>query len=61
MNPDTGKMKRHSEMTEKEKETFIPIPEKMPISEIKGMSRSQAKRNEYMAEVARKKNEGLNR
>ena len=57
MNSDTGKMKRYDDMTEEEKKSgkFFPVPEGMPISEIKTLSRSQQKREEYMKEVYEKK------
>lgn len=63
MNSETGKMKRFEDMTEEEVKSgkFFPVPNNMKMSEIKQISRSQQKRDEYMAEVARKKKEGLNR
>ena len=63
MNKYTGKMIRQEDlekMSQADRDKFFPIPPGMPISKVKELSRSQRKRDEYIAEVARKKKEGQN-
>lgn len=64
MNSETGKLVRQTEidkMSDEEKKKYFYIQKGMLLSQIKELSRSEKKRAEYMAEVERKRKEGVNK
>jgi len=62
MNIDTGQIKREDQLTEAERNSgrWIQLPNGVRYLQSKPLSKSELKRETYMARVREKKREGIN-